>query len=305
MAERLRLDENRQESFQQESFEREIEVIADLIKDSGKNHNVIGVYGPHTVIRDVFKEKILAKVLADSQNSSDRLIFAPSSNDPGKELLVEMGSFLQEKKIAEVHKKLKSDFENFYNTQVKSLFPLEKAIKSSLPPVYALVAYFLTVRTGLDNPAIETAIGILTGIGGYFANVFGHDFFARVIVNQFGTHKKKAVELRIADALNRLDQPFLVVLDSLEGLKTDALRDLFITLSRSKKFSNLVFLVLLDRDSVEDQSIQSLIDNLVTNRRYFPDPSRFLLEHYWKQEVVRSLNSTCEGLFREDDVDWK
>lgn len=74
----------------------------------------------------------------------------------------------------------------------------------------------------------------------------------------------KSLRDKIADALRDLDQPIVVVIDDIDRLSTDEIRDIFKLVRLTASFPNLVYVLAFDRKRVE----QALDETNVPGRAY-------------------------------------
>ncbi|WP_437770362.1 KAP family P-loop NTPase fold protein [Arthrobacter sp. KNU40] len=74
----------------------------------------------------------------------------------------------------------------------------------------------------------------------------------------------KSLREKVSDALRELDQPIVVVIDDIDRLGTDEIRDMFKLVRLTASFPNLVYLLAFDRKRVE----QALDETNVPGRAY-------------------------------------
>lgn len=108
----------------------------------------------------------------------------------------------------------------------------------------------------------------------------------------------KSLREKVADALKELDQPIVVVVDDIDRLGTDEIRDIFKLVRLTASFPNLVYILAFDRKRVE----QALDETNVPGRAYLekiiqlsfdlPAIPRELL----RKEVFSSLDRILGGV---------
>jgi hypothetical protein len=301
MTERLTLHKLEQNESQQDAFNREVNIVVNLIKlNQFEGHAVVGIYGPFNYNRQVFKEEILS-------NLSDynlKLVVVPNSKDTGNALLQEISNTLRERQVETLSKKLNRDFNKFYKNQIQNNSAIQKALKTSLPTLYGFIAYFLSSRAHLNNEIIQFLIGILAGASGYLANFYGKDMLVSFISRKLGKYENEVVLSRITGTLRKLPNPFLVVLDQVESLDETSLKDLLVTVCQTSILPNLIFVIFIDKDSITHRDIQTLLRNTVTSYRYVAAPSLLLIENYWKQQITQCVKETTGKQFGQDTREW-
>ena len=89
--------------------------------------------------------------------------------------------------------------------------------------------------------------------------------FFQIVKKSFDSNLS-TIELRecVASALNERENPIIVVLDDVDRLSTPEIKDIFKLVRLTANFPNLIYILLLDRERVE----QALQDEGITGREY-------------------------------------
>lgn len=110
----------------------------------------------------------------------------------------------------------------------------------------------------LLNPLL-TALSVLPGVGGWLERVRN----AAGAFKKFNERNKKSVTAQraeLAKSLKELDQPIVVIIDDIDRLQTNEIRDIFKLVRLTASFPNIIYLLAFDRARVEDALTESGID---------------------------------------------
>jgi len=123
---------------------------------------------------------------------------------------------------------------------------------------------FAAIAKGLDEYGdVLSPIAIIPWFGAWWDRAFKA---SKVAINWWTNRKKGSRTFRkqVADALLQLDRPIVVVIDDIDRLSTDEIRDIFKLVRLTASFPNIVYLLAFDRHRVE----QALTDSGVSGRAY-------------------------------------
>lgn len=111
-------------------------------------------------------------------------------------------------------------------------------------------------------------------------------------------HSATELKNKVSAALKELDQPIVVVIDDIDRLSTEEIRDIFKLVRLTASFPNLIYVLAFDRDRVE----KALDDTSVPGRAYLekiiqlgfdlPAVSKEVL----RSQVFRELDNVLSGI---------
>lgn len=123
---------------------------------------------------------------------------------------------------------------------------------------FAQIASEIEAYGDLLNPLL-TSLAVLPFVGGWFERVGK----AAGAFRKFAERKKKSVTAQraeLAKSLAELEQPIVVVIDDIDRLQTNEIRDIFKLVRLTASFPNIIYLLAFDRARVEDALTESGID---------------------------------------------
>jgi hypothetical protein len=110
----------------------------------------------------------------------------------------------------------------------------------------------------LLNPLL-TSLAVLPFVGGWIERVGK----AAGAFRKFAERKRKSVTAQraeLAKSLAELEQPIIIVIDDIDRLQTNEIRDIFKLVRLTASFPNIIYLLAFDRARVEDALTESGID---------------------------------------------
>jgi predicted KAP-like P-loop ATPase len=102
-------------------------------------------------------------------------------------------------------------------------------------------------------------LSILPLVGGWIDRLRG----AGGAIKKFQERRKESVTARrsrLSSRLKDLDTPIIVIIDDIDRLRTDEIRDIFKLVRLTASFPNVIYLLAFDRLRVEDALTEARID---------------------------------------------
>ena len=167
---------------------------------------------------------------------------------------------------------------------------------------------FAGIAKGLDEYGdVLSPIAIIPWFGSWWDRAFKA---GKVAINWWTNRKKGSRTFRnqVTEALLKLEQPIVVVIDDIDRLSTDEIRDIFKLVRLTASFPNIIYVLAFDRYRVE----QALTDGGVIGRAYLekivqlsfdlPAISREVL----RTQIFEQLNPVLDGVprVRFSENDW-
>ena len=128
-------------------------------------------------------------------------------------------------------------------------------------------------------------------------------------LSEIRSHDTSEQKSELEKALDDLDNPIVVVLDDIDRLTPSEIRDVFKLVRLTANFPNIIYIVVCDRDRVED----ALTEQGIRGRDYLekilqvafdlPIAPSYVLNNQINSHVDRALDG-IENLFPRDDQVW-
>lgn len=132
----------------------------------------------------------------------------------------------------------------------------------------------------------------------------------KVAINWWANRKKGSRTFRneVTDALLELEQPIVVVIDDIDRLSTEEIRDIFKLVRLTASFPNIIYLLAFDRHRVE----QALTDSGVSGRAYLEKIVQLSFDlpaiprEMLRSQIFEQLNQILDGVenVRFSEEDW-
>lgn len=144
--------------------------------------------------------------------------------------------------------------------QLVSIFFTELAVQLKIKDgkKFAKIAGEIEAYGELLNPLLNS-LALIPFVGGWFERLSK----AAGAFRKFAERKKKSVTAQraeLAKNLAELEQPIVVVIDDIDRLQTNEIRDIFKLVRLTASFPNIIYLLAFDRARVEDALTESGID---------------------------------------------
>ncbi|MGQ2914560.1 KAP family P-loop NTPase fold protein [Microbacterium aurantiacum] len=167
---------------------------------------------------------------------------------------------------------------------------------------------FAGIAKGLDEYGdVLSPIAMIPWFGAWWDRTFKA---GKVAINWWTNRKKgsRAFRDQVTEALLALEQPIVVVIDDIDRLSTNEIRDIFKLVRLTASFPNVIYLLAFDRLRVE----QALTDGGVSGRAYLekivqlgfdlPAIPREML----RSQIFEQLNPILDGVkdVRFNTTDW-
>lgn len=110
---------------------------------------------------------------------------------------------------------------------------------------------FKTIADGLDKYGdLLSPLGLIPVFGSWWDRSFKA---FKTATSAYGDRRQGSQPIRdkVAEALRDLDEPVVVVIDDIDRLTTDEIRDIFKLVRLTASFPNLIYLLAFDRERVE------------------------------------------------------
>lgn len=123
---------------------------------------------------------------------------------------------------------------------------------------FGKIAGEIEAYSDLLNPLLSS-LSLLPFVGGWLERVKN----AAGAFKKFNERKKKSVTAQraeLAKSLAALDHPIVVIIDDIDRLQTNEIRDIFKLVRLTGSFPNIIYLLAFDRVRVEDALTESGID---------------------------------------------
>jgi len=223
----------------------------------GKDSLVVALHGDWGSGKSSIKNMAVTQ-LEKMQNKPDVIEFSPwewAAQDKitaafFQEISLSLGQKKEEKKLATIFKKYSE-----YLSAGKSI--AEEFSSSVLPSLYVLLPFLSAAGIFADDGLFKSIFAaLLTGIG--IAAAFIN--WGRSVLDKFGNSEMDTKELslnqlknKLRELLSKREKSLLIIMDDLDRLTSEQLRMVFQLVKANTEFPNVVFLLLFQRDLVEEK----------------------------------------------------
>ncbi len=158
--------------------------------------------------------------------------------------------------------------------------------------------------------ALSQTISVILKSQGYLWISALTDIFSNVM-KKIKVPIKTSVDLRtkLENEFRQLDQPVVVVLDDIDRLSTQEIRDIFKLIRLTASFPNLIYIVLCDRTRVEEAlnevnlSGRDYLEKIVQFSYDLPVVSQDLLQQLLAREIER-VKANFDDIDSSETSDW-
>lgn len=178
-----------------------------------------------------------------------------------QEISAKLGQKKEERKLAAIFKKYSE-----YLSTGKVI--IEEFNSSVLPSLYVLLPFLSAAGIFADSEPYKTISAVLLTVIGVAAAFIN---WGKSLAEKLGKSESNAKELSLTrlkkdltDLLSKREKSLLVIMDDLDRLTSEQLRMVFQLVKANTEFPNVVFLLLFQRDLVEEK----LNDGKQTGRDY-------------------------------------
>lgn len=167
---------------------------------------------------------------------------------------------------------------------------------------------FAGIARGLDEYGdVLSPIAMIPWFGAWWDRAFKA---GKVAISWWANRKKgsRTFRIQVSEALLRLDQPIIVVIDDIDRLATDEIRDIFKLVRLTASFPNVIYLLAFDRYRVE----QALSEDGVPGRAYLEKIVQLSFDlpaiprEVLRSQIFEQLNPILDGVksVRFSEAEW-